>query len=39
VDKCHYRLYYEKNIKPDFFKILFREFYPEMADKQVEELV
>ena len=39
VDKCHYRLYYAANVKPDFFKILFREFYPEMADKQVEELV
>ncbi len=39
VDRCHYRLYYEANVKPDFFKKLFKEFYPAMADKQVEELV
>lgn len=39
VDRCHYRLYYEANVKPDFFKKLFKAFYPEMADKQVEELI
>jgi len=39
VNSCHYRLYYEKNVKPDFFKKLFKAFYPEMADKQVEELI
>lgn len=39
VDKCHYRLYYGANDKPDFFKKLFKSFYPDMADKQVEELV
>lgn len=33
-----YDLYYGE-VKPDFFKVLFKYFYPEQADKQVEELV
>lgn len=39
VNKSHYRLYYESNVKPDFFKKLFTIFYPEMANNQVEELI
>lgn len=39
ADKKHYRLYYGTKGKPDFFKILFKYFYPEQAEIQVEELV
>jgi len=35
-----YRLHYKTNSgKPDFFKRIFKYLYPDMAEKQVEELV
>lgn len=34
-----YNLLYYSDIKPDFFKTLFKYLYPDIADKQVEELI
>jgi len=39
TEKDKYIFHYPINNKPDFFKRLFKYFYPEDADKQVEELV
>ena len=39
IEKAHYRLLYYDGQKPGFFKKLFTLFYPEMAEKQIEELV
>lgn len=40
TDKGDYRLHYKTNSgKPDFFKKLFKYIYPDMAEKQIEELV
>ena len=39
VGKIKYRLKYNAEVKPDFFKVLFKFFYPDQAEKQIEELI
>jgi hypothetical protein len=40
TDKGEYRINYKVDSgKPDFFKTIFKYLYPDMAEKQIEELV
>ena len=39
IGKTMYKLKYDVGVKPDFFKVLFKFFYPDQAEKQIEELI